>query len=208
MLCMDIVYQDPHIIVINKPANLLTVPGLSSPDNAFDKIKHTFPNSRVVHRLDMATSGLVIFAQSYAAQRALGKLFEQRQIHKEYLAVVHGTMQALCGEIVSPMICDWERRPKQKIDWLGGKRAHTCFSVISPCTVNNLTRVLLKPITGRSHQLRLHMLQLGHPILGDQLYHFSDSQNKSSRLLLHAQQLQFKHPITDKKLNIACKATF
>ncbi len=208
MRAMEIVYQDCDIIVVNKPPKLLSVPGRFEPDNLYHRMSARYPNLRIVHRLDMATSGLLIFALSHTAQRNMGKQFEQRKVYKEYMAVVHGNVTQDCGEIASPMICDWENRPIQKIDWLNGKPAHTSYQVLSRCKTNNSSRLLLKPQTGRSHQLRLHMLQLCHPILGDPFYYLDGSQQKSTRLLLHASKLALRHPITNKQLIIDSNANF
>ncbi len=167
---IEIVYQDNDFVVANKPSGLLCVPGLSEPDNLFDRVKCQYANARVVHRLDMPTSGLVIFALHHEAQKQMGKLFELRQVRKTYSAKVYGELQALCGEIESPLICDWPNRPKQKIDWLSGKPASTFFEKQEYLSEENVTRIKLYPHSGRTHQLRVHMLQIGHPILGDQFY--------------------------------------
>ncbi|WP_045859993.1 RluA family pseudouridine synthase [Teredinibacter purpureus] len=205
---MEIVYQDDDLIVINKPSGLLTVPGLSSPENALDQLKSEYPNARVVHRLDMGTSGLVIFAKHYDAQRAMGKIFEQRKIKKRYTAIVNGIMSVKGGEIRSKLICDWDNRPKQKIDWLTGKPSLTHFDVLSTDTAKNCSRLALYPHTGRSHQLRVHMLQIHHVILGDPLYGCPDTIAASSRLLLHATQLEFEQPLSKKALNLICEPNF
>jgi len=205
---MNLVYEDNDLIVINKPSGLLCVPGLSSPENAFDHVKQCFPEALIVHRLDMSTSGLVIFALNPEAQRSLGKFFERRQITKHYTAVVYGYVSSSYGEISSALICDWENRPKQKIDWLNGKPSLTQFELITRNTETQSSRLLLAPHTGRSHQLRVHMQQIGHPILGDALYGCKKSNALSDRLQLHATRLQFKHPATLKSLDICCEAEF
>ncbi|WNO10931.1 RluA family pseudouridine synthase [Teredinibacter sp. KSP-S5-2] len=205
------VYSDEHLIVVNKPSGLLCVPGLTEPENLYDSVLTEFPNARVVHRLDMATSGLVIFALSYEAQRELGKLFEQRKVSKKYIAVVHGILDSHYGEIHSPMMCDWINRPKQKIDWLSGKKASTFYKTLATDNNKNQSRLLLSPHTGRSHQLRLHTLQLGHPILGDKLYsgHLeAELETAPARMHLHAQSLQFIQPMTGKKIKIDCQPEF
>lgn len=162
---VHIVYQDPDLLVVDKPAKLLCVPGLSEPDNLFDRLVPDWPNLRVVHRLDMATSGLVVFALHYQAQRALSQLFERRQVHKQYAAVVHGRVGAQYGEIELPLSCDWPNRPRQQVDWLAGKKARTLFRVDRRSTEHSFLQLF--PITGRSHQLRVHCQALGHPIVGD-----------------------------------------
>lgn len=206
MYSLNICFQDHDLLIVNKPSGLLTVPGLSTPDNLFDSIRQTFPNARTVHRLDMATSGLVIFALNHPAQKAMGKCFEHRTIHKTYIAEVYGQLDSAYGEINLPLICDWENRPKQKIDWEKGKKAITFYKKLS--TQNNTTRVILTPHTGRSHQLRVHMLTIGHPIIGDPFYNINDSQSISSRLHLHASELSFTHPINNTPVHIVSKTPF
>ncbi len=203
---VDIVFEDKNIIVINKPSGLLCVPGLSSPDNLFDQVKQYNPNARTVHRLDMGTSGLVIFALNYEAQKNMSHIFEKRQIQKTYYAKVYQQLTNKFGEIQSPLICDWANRPKQKIDWINGKHAHTFFERIS--VEKNSSIVKLFPFTGRTHQLRVHMLQIGHPILGDQFYNIDGSNLLANRLLLHATQLNFRHPMTNHLISIKRNADF
>ena len=201
-----IVHQDSDILVVDKPSGLLCVPGLKEPDNLFDRVKSFFPNARVVHRLDMSTSGLVIFALNHAAQKKLGHFFESKKIEKQYLAVVDGNLKQNCGEVVAPLVCDWINRPKQIVDWHSGKSAHTFYQKIS--TSEKTSTMRLKPITGRTHQLRLHMLHIGHPILGDNLYNLNGSEKKAKRLLLHAWKLRFNHPISNKLISLECEANF
>lgn len=203
---LQILYLDDDLIIVNKPSGLLCVPGLSEPENLHDLVIKQHPNARVVHRLDMATSGLVIFALNHESQKQLGKMFEHKRIRKHYIAEVAGSIKARCGELHVPLICDWEKRPKQKVDWQKGKASTTYFEVEQ--RTDTSTRVLLQPITGRTHQLRLHMFQLGHPILGDKFYHQNGSEKLSNRLLLHAFHLEFNHPIHGKKLHIECPPGF
>ncbi|WP_045825391.1 RluA family pseudouridine synthase [Teredinibacter turnerae] len=205
---LAIIYQDDHIIAINKPAGLLTVPGLATPDNAFDQLVQQHPNSRVVHRLDMATSGLVIFPQSHESLVRFGRLFEQRKMTKTYTAMVAGIVAEDRGEITLPLICDWPNRPKQKVDQEQGKHAHTRYNVLERRLALQTTRVELTPITGRSHQLRVHMQQLGHPILGDAFYAPDAIRQASDRLLLHATTLEFVHPFTHNPTSIHCEPDF
>lgn len=207
---LDICYEDDDIIIVNKPPHLLCVPGLSDPDNLHQRVLKRNANARVVHRLDMATSGLVIFALNYESQKRMSKLFELREIHKHYIADVAGVINHEKGEIVSPIICDWPQRPKQKIDWLNGKLGHTHFEVIQRHSSDKTssTRVKLTPITGRTHQLRIHMEQIGHPILGDQLYHHPGINDNKARLHLHARALEFEHPFNQKPVSVFCEADF
>lgn len=205
---LNVIYQDEHFIAVNKPSKLLCVPGLKTPDNLFDQVKNSYPSARVVHRLDMSTSGIVLFALRYESQRLLSQLFEKRAVKKRYVAIVDGLIDSFCGEVHSPIICDWPNRPRQKIDWLSGKFASTFFQVAHTCNKKKQSRLLLFPHTGRTHQLRVHMLQLGHPILGDELYSIAGSENKTDRLMLHAEHLEFNHPASDEKLTLNCPPEF
>lgn len=205
---IDVIYQDEHMLAVNKPTGVLSVPGLVSDDNLLDRVIKHFPNSRTVHRLDMNTSGLLLFAQSYPAQKALNQLFARGSIKKRYKALVAGIVDADAGEMNLPLIADWPNRPKQKIDWQLGKASHTFFKTLKRFEQINATLLDLYPITGRSHQLRVHCLGIGHPILGDQLYHLNESHLKQPRLMLHAEQITLAHPITSQLLTINCPADF
>lgn len=207
-MALHYLYQDDDFIAVDKPSGLLCVPGLRDPDNLLHRVQKDYANARVVHRLDMSTSGIVLFALKHSSQKALGQLFERRQISKNYIAVVDGLISQSYGEIQSSIICDWPQRPKQKIDWLNGKPASTYFRVIERDTAQQSTRVQLFPVTGRTHQLRVHMLQIGHPILGDELYQYHNSFAKSPRLTLHAHALRFKHPINEQAVNIESPVPF
>ncbi len=205
---ITVLYQDEDFIAVEKPSGLLCVPGLVEPDNLFDRVKSAFPNARVVHRLDMYTSGIVLFGLHYEAQKGLNQLFEKRLIEKQYIAIVDGLIEEELGEIHSAIICDWPNRPRQKLDWINGKHASTHYRILSRDKADNSTRVLLKPVTGRTHQLRVHMLQIGHPILGDQLYPKNGSNLKRKRLTLHAEELAFNHPITNGPIKICSQVQF
>lgn len=207
-MSLNYLYQDEDFIAVEKPSGLLCVPGLREPDNLLHRVQVDFANARVVHRLDMYTSGIVLFALRHSSQKALGQLFEQRQISKHYMAVIDGLMTQSFGEVHSPMLCDWPQRPKQKVDWLQGKHASTSYRVIERDTEARTTRVQLYPLTGRTHQLRVHMLQIGHPILGDEFYQQQDSYAKSPRLTLHAQALSFRHPVTNEVVSIESAVPF
>jgi tRNA pseudouridine32 synthase/23S rRNA pseudouridine746 synthase len=200
---LDILYEDEHLVAVAKPENLLCVPGLSEPENLFDQLRSLYPNARVVHRLDMATSGVVLFALNHACQKSLGQQFEKRAIHKRYTAVVSGHLSVTAGEIVMPLLCDWPNRPRQKVDWIQGKAAHTIFRVKR--YLNNHTLIELVPVTGRSHQLRVHCQQLGHPIVGDKLYQGDPA---GDRLMLHSEFIDFHHPQLDRRMQIHCPAPF
>jgi len=190
-----IVYQDTSLLVVDKAPGLLTVPG-RLPENKRSLINLLllkFPNSRVVHRLDQPTSGLLLIPQNQNALSNLAKQFQQRTIHKRYQAIVNGIIDAKQGEINQPLLCDWPNRPRQMVN-PDGKTALTRYQVLEKNQLHNYTRVALYPITGRSHQLRVHMQFLGHAIIGDTLYGSPEIAEKSPRLLLHAEQITFNHP--------------
>lgn len=207
---IPILYKDEFLLLVDKPANMLTTPGRGADkqDCLYHRLLQDYPNARVVHRLDMATSGIVIFALSHPAQAAMGKLFEQRLIQKTYIADVSGQLQQAKGEIDLPLICDWENRPLQKVCYESGKSAQTRYSLVAYDPLKDVSRLKLEPLTGRSHQLRVHMLALGHPILGDVFYHPEFTQMDSARLLLHAHQVAFVHPITQQPLDISSPVPF
>lgn len=193
---IPIIYQDDDLIVAVKPNGLLSVPG-RAPENKdclISRIQQTRPEALTVHRLDCETSGLVVLACNKASQRELSRQFHDREIQKQYIAVVDGVMKHDQGEIDLPLICDWPNRPRQMVDLERGKPSQTQYHVLSRS--QDTTRVALTPITGRSHQLRVHMLALGHAILGDSLYASEHAAAKSTRMLLHASELGFKHPTT------------
>ena len=193
---LDILYQDESILVANKPSGLLSVPGKAPAhkDSLITRVQRVYPNAAVVHRLDMATSGIMIMALTKAANRFLSHQFASRQTQKRYFARVDGYMHQPAGMVDLPLICDWPNRPKQIVCHERGKPSVTYYSVIERNDHESL--VALKPVTGRSHQLRVHMLALGHPILGDRLYAHSTALAKASRLQLHAQTLIIRHPET------------
>ncbi|EIK45184.1 ribosomal large subunit pseudouridine synthase A [Cellvibrio sp. BR] len=207
---LDILYLDEDLLIANKPAGLLCVPG-KGPDKQdclYNRALKFNPNARVVHRLDQGTSGIVMFPLNYLTLKNLTHKFEARDIHKRYVAVVEGLVAEDEGEITLPLICDWPNRPLQKVCFESGKSAHTRYKVLERHSDTNTTRVLLEPVSGRTHQLRVHMLSLGHPMLGDGLYAPADVLAKSPRLLLHAQELWFDHPITGNPLRVEAPAAF
>ena len=194
---LDLVYRDDYIAVVNKPSGLLSVPGNQPQyyDSAMSRVKEKYGFCEPAHRLDMATSGILLFALSKSADRELKRQFREREPKKYYQALVWGYLEQEQGMVELPLICDWENRPRQKICFERGKRAVTFYDVLQRYP-NNTTRIKLTPITGRSHQLRLHMLALGHPILGDKFYAHPQAKALSPRLCLHAESLQIRHPIT------------
>lgn len=203
MAHLDILYRDADLVIINKPHDLLCVPGLSEPHNLLDLARAHFPSIRTVHRLDMATSGIIVYALNYEAQKQLGRQFENRQVKKQYSAIVHGRVITSSGEISLPLACDWPNRPRQKVDWYAGKKAHTYYEVEE--VQQEQSRLRLFPITGRSHQLRVHCLALGHAIVGDRLY---DPERQAQRLMLHAARLEVRHPSSGEPLVIHCPPPF
>jgi tRNA pseudouridine32 synthase / 23S rRNA pseudouridine746 synthase len=205
-----ILHIDDAFIVINKPSGLLSVPGRGpeKADCAAGRVQQAFPDALTVHRLDMETSGLMLFARGVESQRALSRAFESRQIEKRYVAVVDGLMENDSGEIDLPLICDWPNRPRQIVDHAVGKPSLTRYRVLSRDETAKTTRVELSPVTGRSHQLRVHLASIGHCILGDSLYATPGAHDASTRLLLHATFLRFTHPVSDTVVNFDCDATF
>ena len=189
----EIVYADDALIAIDKPAGLLSVPGRGpdKADCAAARVQSEYPDALTVHRLDMATSGLLLFARGKEMQRALSGLFERGEIVKHYVADVWGTPDVATGEINFPLITDWPRRPLQKVDWDMGKPSITRYETLS--SAGGLSRLALTPLTGRSHQLRVHLAASGHPILGDPLYATGKAADYP-RLMLHAESLRFRHP--------------
>ena len=206
---LDLVYRDDYIAVVNKPSGLLSVPGNQPQyyDSAMSRGKEKYGFCEPAHRLDMATSGILLFALSKAADRELKRQFREREPKKYYQALVWGHLEQDHGVVELPLICDWENRPRQKICFERGKRAVTFYDVLQRYP-NNTTRVKLTPITGRSHQLRLHMLALGHPILGDKFYAHPQAKALSPRLCLHAESLQIQHPITGETMEFTAPVGF
>ena len=206
---LDLVYRDDYIAVVNKPSGLLSVPGNQPQyyDSAMSRVKEKYGFCEPAHRLDMATSGILLFALSKAADRELKRQFREREPKKYYQALVWGHVEQDHGVVELPLICDWENRPRQKICFERGKRAVTFYDVLQRYP-NNTTRVKLTPITGRSHQLRLHMLALGHPILGDKFYSHPQAKALSPRLCLHAESLQIQHPITGEMMEFTAPVGF
>ncbi|TDS82832.1 pseudouridine synthase [Comamonas sp. JUb58] len=228
-------YIDEHLLVLNKPSGLLCVPGRGEDkqDCLSARAQQQWPDALVVHRLDQPTSGLVVMARSLAVQRALGDAFAARAVRKRYTAVVCGNpaAQPLPPEhalhsampqdghawslVDLPLITDWERRPLQRVDWEMGKPSQTWWRAMDaeeaaalPAIPAGSTRLWLEPLTGRTHQLRLHMQAIGHAMLGDGLYASAAVQTMAPRLLLQAQQLGFAHPVTGQWLDCRLVADF
>ena len=190
----EIVHADDWLIVIDKPSGLLSVPGRGpeKADCAITRIQKAWPDALTVHRLDMSTSGLLLFARSKDAQRELSRQFEAGRVEKTYIADVWGRPDSQHGLVDLPLITDWPNRPRQKVDREIGKPSQTRYLISQSSAV--ASRMSLTPLTGRSHQLRVHMAELGHPILGDELYAHDEAEKIATRLHLHAAKLAFTHP--------------
>ncbi|AKF39609.1 TPA: bifunctional tRNA pseudouridine(32) synthase/23S rRNA pseudouridine(746) synthase RluA [Yersinia enterocolitica] len=206
---MIVLYQDQHIMVVNKASGLLSVPGRApeNKDSVMTRIQADFPTAESVHRLDMATSGVIVVALTKAAERELKRQFREREPKKSYIARVWGHLAQDEGLIDLPLICDWPNRPKQKVCYETGKPSQTLYQVLSR-DADGSTRVKLSPITGRSHQLRVHMLAIGHPILGDGFYAHPEAKAMASRLQLHAQELCITHPEFGTVMHFKCEPEF
>ncbi len=193
---LPVVHVDPHVIVAVKPSGLLSVPGRLDihKDSLILRLQSEYPDALTVHRLDMATSGLMVFGRGADVQRTLSKAFEARAVEKGYMARVHGVPEADSGEVDLPLIGDWPNRPRQKVDPETGKPSRTQWRVIHRGQSDTLVELI--PITGRTHQLRVHMAAIGHPIVGDELYGPETLKKTGNRLCLHACRLSFKHPGT------------
>ncbi|EPP1147503.1 bifunctional tRNA pseudouridine(32) synthase/23S rRNA pseudouridine(746) synthase RluA [Yersinia enterocolitica] len=206
---MIVLYQDQHIMVVNKASGLLSVPGRApeNKDSVMTRIQADFPTAESVHRLDMATSGVIVVALTKAAERELKRQFREREPKKSYIARVWGHLAQDEGLIDLPLICDWPNRPKQKVCYETGKPSQTLYQALSR-DADGSTRVKLSPITGRSHQLRVHMLAIGHPILGDGFYAHPEAKAMASRLQLHAQELCITHPEFGTVMHFKCEPEF
>ncbi|WP_392551756.1 bifunctional tRNA pseudouridine(32) synthase/23S rRNA pseudouridine(746) synthase RluA [Orbus wheelerorum] len=206
---LTILYQDNHIVVVNKQSGLLSVSGNKPEyqDSIIHRLQQKYSYVESVHRLDMATSGIMVAALSKLADREIKKQFRERIPKKRYIARVFGHLAHDHGKVDVPLICDWPNRPKQMVDYENGKQALTHYNVISR-NENNTTDVELLPHTGRSHQLRVHMQAIGHPILGDKFYAGPEAFAMASRLLLHAQMLTINHPLSGESMMFSCDPDF
>mgnify|MGYP006393349435 FL=1 len=204
-----IVYEDDDLVVIEKPAGLLSVPGRlpEHQDSAYLRVLAQFPQAKITHRLDMATSGILMFAKHRDAEVAVSKMFQARTVEKHYIALVQGQLDAE-GSVEVPLITDWENRPRQIVHFELGKPAKTLYQALSYDIETDITRVLLTPITGRSHQLRVHMQYIGHPITGDKLYHPEPTRSPLKRMALHASFLAFQQPLSGQSVAIHGRVPF
>lgn len=205
---LDIVYRDDDMVVVNKQSGLLTVPGRlpEHQDCLQNRVLSVLPTATIVHRLDMATSGILVLALNKASHVEISRQFEKRETQKQYLARVYGAVKDEQGEVDLPLRCDWPNRPKQMVDHEKGKKAKTLWRVLA--RESETTLMELTPITGRSHQLRVHMLELGHPIIGDRLYAHDMALALSRRLQLHANTLTLTHPVTKEQMTFSAPCPF
>ncbi|SLN27567.1 Ribosomal large subunit pseudouridine synthase A [Roseovarius albus] len=204
---LDVLHEDYEILAVNKPAGLLSVPGRGEhlADCLLTRVQEAFPTALLVHRLDRDTSGVMVFGLTPHAQRSLSMQFETRKTKKTYVARVAGKIEEKTGTVDLPLIVDWENRPRQMVCHETGKEAITDWRVLK--TAQDETRVRLLPQTGRSHQLRVHMLALGHPILGDPLY-AEGAAADHERMMLHAQELRVNHPESGRGMSFRAKVPF
>lgn len=203
----EVLHEDHELIFVNKPAGLLSVPGKGQDmqDCLIERLKTAFPEILLVHRLDLDTSGVMVFARTPNAQRHLGLQFEKRKTRKIYLALVFGHVAESTGTVDLPLTVDWPNRPRQKVCHETGRPAQTDWALIRHDTMGS--RLRLMPLTGRSHQLRVHMCALGHPILGDPLYATGPARDHP-RLMLHAHSLRVRHPDGGRGLTISAPLPF
>ncbi|PJE30511.1 Ribosomal large subunit pseudouridine synthase A [Pseudooceanicola marinus] len=204
---LSVIHEDHELLIVDKPTGLLSVPGRGEhlADCLLARVQAAFPTALLVHRLDRDTSGLMVFAMTPHAQRHLGLQFEHRRVKKTYVARVHGRLEPKTGTVDLPLIVDWPNRPKQMVDHENGKPAVTDWKVVKASDAES--RVRLFPQTGRSHQLRVHMLALGHPILGDPFYAEGEARDHP-RLMLHSEELRLLHPEGGQGMKFRAKAPF
>ncbi len=204
---LDVLYSDDHIVVADKPSGLLSVPGRGEDraDCFINRLREGFPDILLVHRLDLDTSGVMIFGRTKAAQGFLGQQFEKRLTKKIYLARLWGEVAEDAGQVDLPLIVDWPNRPRQHVNYETGKPSVTDWRVLK--RGGGETRIRLMPLTGRSHQLRIHMAEIGHPILGDPLY-ASGAAADFPRLMLHADSLKIRHAETGVMMTFSAPCPF
>ncbi|WP_299263566.1 pseudouridine synthase [uncultured Psychrosphaera sp.] len=207
---ISIVYQDEYLLVINKPSGLLSLSGKHplNKDSVHWRLVQDFPTATLIHRLDFGTSGLMLVALNKDINKQICEQFSNRSVQKEYQAILDGKLLAKSGEINIPIIKDADNFPLQKVCHQTGKKAISQYQIISYNQTNNTTKVLFKPITGRTHQLRIHSREIGHPIIGCDLYDADQSYFKAERLMLHASRLGFTHPITNEEMDAKLPADF
>ncbi|MEO8278301.1 MAG: RluA family pseudouridine synthase [Ideonella sp.] len=206
-------YSDEICIAVDKPPGRLSVPGRGglAEGSVAQQVQQQWPDALTVHRLDMATSGVLLFARGSTWQRHFSSQFEQRRIVKTYIAIVTGRLGNQVGDsgrIDLPLAADWPNRPRQRVDNNNGKPSQTLWRVVAHDPLDCWTRVELEPLTGRSHQLRVHLLAIGHPIIGDALYGKLGQESPAPRLMLHARSLGFFHPLSGARVVIESPARF
>lgn len=203
-----ILYEDDDLLLVRKPDLLLSIPGRHplNKDCLITRLQQRYPAASIVHRLDLDTSGIMVIPLNKAAHAHISRQFQQRMVIKTYHAIVFGEVEQDEGEVNLPIVCDWERRPRQMICHRNGRPALTRYEVLERS--GDRSRVLLKPVTGRSHQLRIHMRELGHPILGCDMYAHATALAMANRLMLHATTLEFIHPASGEWLRGECPADF
>ncbi|WP_128254924.1 pseudouridine synthase [Falsirhodobacter deserti] len=204
---LRVIHADARIVVADKPSGLLSVPGRGDDrsDCLIARLRVEFPDILLIHRLDLDTSGVMIFARDKPAQGEISQQFEKRLTKKVYQALLDGRLEPEAGRVDLPLIVDWPNRPRQHVNHETGKPAQTDWQVIA--YEGNATRVHLMPVTGRSHQLRVHMMETGHAILGDPLY-ASGAAKDHPRLMLHAETLRIRHPDTGRSMTFAAPVPF
>ena len=207
---VDILYEDEHLLFINKPDLLLSIPGRHplNQDCVISRMRADYPSASMVHRLDLDTSGVMVIPLTKAVHSHISRQFQERVVKKEYHAIVFGLVEKDVAEIDLPIAPDWSNRPRQKICAEKGKQSLTRYEVLERDAATNRTRLLLKPETGRSHQLRIHLSEAGHPILGCDLYAHEQALALSPRLLLHASYLGFQHPHSGEWIELRCPPPF
>lgn len=203
-----ILHADDDLLLVRKPDLLLSIPGRHplNRDCLITRLQRDYPSASIVHRLDLDTSGIMVIPLNKPTHAHISRQFQERRVEKAYHAIVYGLVESDAGEVELPIRCDWERRPLQMIDHERGKYALTRYRVLE--RLGDRTRVLLLPVTGRSHQLRIHMRELGHPILGCDMYAHEEALGMADRLLLHATSLAFEHPATGEWIQGECPADF
>ena len=209
-MSLVLLHEDDALLAVDKSAGLLAVPGRGpdKQDCVAARVQARWPDALIVHRLDMATSGLMLFARGAAMQRRLSMDFAVRRIEKHYVALVHGRPAGDRGRIDLPLAADWPRRPLQKVDARHGKPSVTDWQLLDFDAMRQVARLALQPLTGRSHQLRVHLAAIGHPILGDALYAPAERQPQAKRLMLHACELSLGHPAGGRRLQLRCAPPF
>ena len=205
-----LIHADPAFLIVSKPSGLLSVPGRGAEkqDCLINRVQLDYPEALIVHRLDCDTSGLLVLARGKTIHRQLSIAFQNRNVDKRYVALIDGKLEPDAGVVDLPLIVDWPNRPLHIVDFKIGKASQTRYRVLDYDAARDHARVELVPETGRTHQLRVHMQALGHPILGDSLYAKDKTRTGADRLLLHAEYLAFAHPLGGKRLEFFCAADF